>query len=213
MGRHREFDEDAVLDAVTTTFWRQGFRGTSIRDLASETGLAEARLYNAFGDKRRLFMIALERYRARGLRFVNQIRESENPLGAIHDLVLTIARGLARQGDFRGCLITNTMIEMAPHDKEIREQLKASFEVRTTIFRQALKAAQMQGQLDKRADVSALAQYLVQILEGLRVIAKSDPGEKSLVDAAQFALSFLAASPPQRRKVKVAKASKRTRSR
>ena len=156
-------------------------------------------MYNSFGDKRQLFLLALERYRARGLRSVNQITQSEDPLGAIRDLVLANARSLARQGDFRGCLITNTMIELAPHDKEIREQLKASFEVRTTIFRQALKAAQTQGQLDKRANVSALAQYLVQILEGLRVIAKSAPGEKSLVDAAQFALSLLAAGPPQRR--------------
>jgi TetR/AcrR family transcriptional regulator, transcriptional repressor for nem operon len=213
LGRHREFDEDVVLDAVTTIFWRQGFRGTSIRDLARETGLAEARLYNAFGDKRRLFFLALERYRARGLRFVNQITESEDPLLAIHDFVLAIARNLARQRDFRGCLITNTMIEMASHDKEIREQLKASFEVRNSIFRQALKAAQRQGQLDKRADVRALAQYLVQILEGLRVIAKSDPGEKSLVDTAEFALSLLAASPSRRRKMRVtpAKASNRTR--
>ena len=206
MGRHREFDEDVVLDAVTTTFWRQGFRGTSIRDLAHETGLAEARLYNAFGDKRQLFLLALGRYRARGLRFVNQLTQSEDPLGAIHDLVLAIARHLARQEDFRGCLITNTMIEMAPHDKEIREQLKASFEVRATIFRQALKAAQRQGQLDKRADVSALAQYLVQMMEGLRVIAKSDPGEKSLVDGAKFALSLLAASTPRRRKMKATRA-------
>jgi TetR/AcrR family transcriptional repressor of nem operon len=205
LGRHREFDEDVVLDAVTTTFWRQGFRGTSIRDLASETGLAEARLYNAFGDKRRLFLLALERYRARGFRFVNQITQSQDPLGAIHDLVLAIARALARQGDFRGCLITNTMIEMAPHDQEIREQLKASFEVRATIFRQALKAAQRQGQLDKRADVNALAQYLVQMMEGLRVIAKSDPGEKSLVDGAKFALSLLGTRTSRRRKMKVTK--------
>ena len=200
MGRHREFDEEAVLDAITKQFWRQGFHATSIRDLCKETGLAEARLYNAFGDKRQMFLRGLDRYRTQGLRFVSQITRSENPLGAIRELVLTIAKNLARQKDFRGCLITNTMVELAPHDVEIREQLKASFEVRAAVFREALSAAQKLGQIESRADVKALARYLVQILEGLRVISKSNPGEKSLLDTARFALSLLPVANKSRRK-------------
>ena len=35
------------------------------------------------------------------------------------------------------------------------------------------------------------ARYLVQHLEGLRVTSKSNPGEKSLVETAEFALSLL----------------------
>jgi TetR/AcrR family transcriptional repressor of nem operon len=208
VGRHREFDEDAVLHALTRLFWRQGFRGTSIRDLSKETGLAESRLYNAFGDKRQMFLLALDRYRARVLRFASQVTESEDPLGAIRDYVLAIAKGLARQEDFRGCLITNTMIELAAHDQEIREQLSATFDMHVEIFRKALANARDQGQLDNRADVQELARYLVQNLEGLRVTSRSNPGEKYLVDTAEFALSLL---PVTRGSARHRKSSIRTR--
>jgi len=201
VGRHREFDEDEVLRAVLRLFWQHGFRGTSIRDISKETGLAEARLYNAFGDKRQMFLLALDRYRERVQRFASQVAESEDPLGAIRDYVLAIARGLARQEDFRGCLITNTMIELAPHDEEIRKQLKSNLDIHVDIFRKALLTAQSHGQLDKQADVLKLAQYLVQNLEGLRVTSRSNPGEKYLVDTAEFVLSLLpVTSGPTRRK-------------
>ena len=204
MGRHREFDEDAVLHALTRLFWRQGFRGTSIRDLSKETGLAESRLYNAFGDKRQMFLLALDRYRARVVRFASEVTESEDPMGAIRDYFLAIARGLARQEDFRGCLITNTMIELAPHDEEIREQLRVNYEVQVEIFRKALTNARSQGQLDKQADVQQLARYLVQHLEGLRVTSKSNPGEKSLVETAEFALSLLPVTSGSKQRKKTA---------
>ncbi len=163
-----------------------------------------------------MFLLALNRYRERVVRFASQATESEDPMGALRDYFLAIARGLARQEDYRGCLITNTMIELAPHDDEIREQLKANYEVQVEIFRKSLANAQSQGQLDKHAEVRQLARYLVQQLEGMRVTSKSNPGEKYLEDNAICALSLLplTAKARQRRPKRTAgssKAAKRAR--
>jgi TetR/AcrR family transcriptional regulator, transcriptional repressor for nem operon len=62
MARPREFDEEAVLDAVIRCFWSRGYEATSVKDLIEKTGITCASLYNAFGDKRTLFRTALDHY-------------------------------------------------------------------------------------------------------------------------------------------------------
>src|SRR5271168_1998359 len=62
MGRPREFDETAVLDAAVQCFWTRGYEVTSVRDLAEKMQITGASLYNAFGDKRSLYRRALDHY-------------------------------------------------------------------------------------------------------------------------------------------------------
>jgi AcrR family transcriptional regulator len=45
-------------------FWRQGYESTSISDLTSAIGITAPSLYAAFGDKERLYLEAVERYKS-----------------------------------------------------------------------------------------------------------------------------------------------------
>ena len=62
-GRPRSFDRDAALERAMEVFWRQGYEATSINDLTAAMGINPPSLYAAFGDKERLFLEAVERYR------------------------------------------------------------------------------------------------------------------------------------------------------
>jgi hypothetical protein len=44
------------LDAAIACFWHRGYEATSVRDLADSMGISGPSLYNAFGDKRALFV-------------------------------------------------------------------------------------------------------------------------------------------------------------
>ena len=57
-GRPRAFDRDTVLDAAVQLFWKRGYDGASIGDLADAMGLARPSLYGAFGSKDRLSQAA-----------------------------------------------------------------------------------------------------------------------------------------------------------
>ena len=60
VGRPREFDEEAALEAAMDAFWAKGFEATSMTDLCNCTGLHKGSLYQAFGDKHTLFLKALK---------------------------------------------------------------------------------------------------------------------------------------------------------
>lgn len=199
MARPKEFDEQQVLRDAVDVFWRKGYKATSIQDLVGATGLAEGSLYNTFGGKRQLFLRAFAKYRARMEKYLLAIQQSDEPLEAIAELFDKIATGLSRQRDFRGCLVTNTTIELAPHDEQVRAELQASYKEMEAAFRQALRRAQRQQQLAESANTRALARFLLQSLEGMRVMAKADVGARALRDMADVSLSVLTADPPPRR--------------
>ena len=51
-------------DRVRDTFWRYGYAGTSMDQLSAATGLHKPSLYGAFGDKKQLYLAALDNYLA-----------------------------------------------------------------------------------------------------------------------------------------------------
>lgn len=61
VGRNRGFDEDEVVAAAALAFSTGGYEATSIDDLVRCTGLHRGSLYQAFGSKRGLFLLALRR--------------------------------------------------------------------------------------------------------------------------------------------------------
>ncbi len=202
MGRTKEFDEDRVLERATELFWRQGYKATSVRDLVVATGVAESSLYNCFGGKRGLFLAAIGRYRSFANGFLKQLREYDPPIAGIRWFFGAIATGLAKQKDFRGCLITNTTIELAPHDAEIQAELRSIYQDVENAFAKVLRKARARGELSPERSTQAMARYLTQNLEGMRVLAKSNPGPRVLSGMANTTLSLLfdgVQSPSRRR--------------
>jgi AcrR family transcriptional regulator len=57
-----ERSRDAILDAALRLFSTQGYRGTSIREIAAEAGLSTGNVYHHFPDKESLFRTLIDRY-------------------------------------------------------------------------------------------------------------------------------------------------------
>ena len=51
-----------MLDRAIKVFWDKGYDGASLDELTRAMGIGRPSLYSAFGDKRTLFLRALERY-------------------------------------------------------------------------------------------------------------------------------------------------------
>jgi len=176
MSRPKEFDEQAALDAALQCFWFRGYEATSVRVLARRMGITGASLYNAFGDKRRLFRTVLDRYLDLGLRNIIA-RHEPNPLGrsAIIGFMAEVIDGSVNDTERRGCLIVNSCLELAPHDPEFRAIIDAAFGEIEDFFRRCLDRGCKDGSIASGNDPETLAKPLLSIVLAVRVMARTRP--------------------------------------
>jgi AcrR family transcriptional regulator len=82
IGRPREFDRDAALEAAMFLFWRKGFAATSMNDLCDAMGVRSPSLYAAFGSKEALYLEAVDTSGRRGPRSGTSLRKERPPAPA-----------------------------------------------------------------------------------------------------------------------------------
>ena len=116
------FDIDKALEAMLQVFWNKGYKSTTTKDLAKAAGLSESSLYNTFGSKRETFTRALDHYGAWNNRLMARLDRSESALEGIREYWRFICRESAKKENARGCLITNSTLELSD-DPEIRAAL------------------------------------------------------------------------------------------
>jgi AcrR family transcriptional regulator len=111
MARPRELDEQVVLDAPMQCFWVRGYEATSVRDLADRMGITSASLNNAFGDKRALYRLVLDRYVRLGLKSCSDaFADDVPPMRALERYFdATISEAL-NDRQRKGCPIVNTSL-------------------------------------------------------------------------------------------------------
>jgi len=170
VGRPREFDEERALEAAMDEFWKKGYESTSLNDLCCCTGLHKGSLYQAFGDKHQLFMRSLNHYAEREFKDVAAAAfEQDSPLDSIRALVRTVCDHAA---EGRGCLMINSLVELAPHDPEVREMLANEGQRRIQVMTELLTKAQEAGEIRPELDPARLAQQLMVGLAGAAALVK-----------------------------------------
>ncbi|MFB9947566.1 TetR/AcrR family transcriptional regulator [Rhizobium puerariae] len=173
LARPREFDEDQVLDAVMETFWRHGYEGTSAQNLVDATGLGRGSLYAAYTNKDGLFEQALLRYRKRAEGHADQLRQKGSPKERLRALMTDIVDADLKAAERRGCLATNSAIEMAGRDPRVAELVRQNFAILTRGIEETIRRGQVTGEMRPEADASALALFVLNAVQGLRVLAKT----------------------------------------
>lgn len=190
MSRPRSFDEDAVIEAAMRQFWRHGYAGTSVRDLGEVMGLGQASFYNAFGDKRSLFARCLDRYLDQGMRErLGRLAATLPPRQAIAGLLEEIVARSLR--DRMGCLLVNSALEVAPHDRGVAGVVAARLAELEDFFRARVLAGQADGSINATRDPDDLARMLMTLLLGLRVLARGRPDRATMQGAVRQALALL----------------------
>jgi TetR/AcrR family transcriptional repressor of nem operon len=160
--------------------------------LIAATGLNKGSLYGAFGDKRRLFLRAVEHYQKMGLQVMRGVLEQPGSAReAIAKWMSIVAQGCCAEDGWRGCFVFNTAVEMAPHDKEIAEWVRQVMRRSQQMFQAALERGQAEGEFSRQLDCEAVACFLVISIAGLRVICKTSPKQKEIRGVVDLILSVL----------------------
>ncbi len=192
MARPITFDEGMALDAAIECFWHHGYRASSVRDLASSMGICGTSLYNSFGNKRSLFIRALERYLDRSVRArMHRLEGAHPPKQAIHAFFAEIIERSLNDRARRGCLLINSALEVAPHDRKLGAEIGRRLEEIENFFRGLIAAGLADGSIPSRVDADNTARLLLGVLLGIRVLARSRPERALLEGVTHPALALL----------------------
>ncbi|MFB7331364.1 TetR/AcrR family transcriptional regulator [Streptomyces adustus] len=193
MARSKEFDPDATLDAALELFWRRGYEATSMADLVERLGIGRASIYATYGNKHDLYLKALERYgETRDPLLLRELSQPGPALPAVRAVVRRFAaEAAAEDSRARGCFVTNTAAELAPHDAAAARRVELSWEHLETLLHSALVRAQAQGELPPHREPRTLARMLLVLMQGLRVVGKVSADPARVREAAEQALAIL----------------------
>lgn len=188
MARPREFEEDRAVDAAMRAFWRSGYEATSTQDLCEATGLGRSSIYNTFHSKRTLFERSLGRYMTARTDAAVAALERPAPIREkLRDLLWETVDPPA--DDPVGCLVVNSLVELAPKDEEIGAALARDQARRHEALRTALDAARRAGELPRTADPEALAHFVMATISGMRVMARGGADRTVLASITETALT------------------------
>ena len=174
MARPRSFDENEVLDAAMTEFWRRGYAAASTRDLAECMGMCAPSLYNAFGGKRTLFIHALQHYATNAMRTrLRRIETGSAGLALIRAYFSELLTNIHDDPERRGCFIINTALEVAPHDEEISAAVVSYLGEVRSFFERGIRSAQQLGETPAALNASEVADTLLGVMLGISVLGRT----------------------------------------
>lgn len=185
-------DINDALTKVMRIFWSRGYRGTSVDDLASAINVDRARFRDLFGCKRTAFLHALDHYEAVHLdRYLGKLRAMPNAYDAV---VGAFDAGIATvldRGNRDGCLYVNTAMELSAHDPEVAGMVRHGLVRIEEFFQETIEAGQRTGELPRHLNPVRVAQSLLCLFVGTKVLSRSRPEEHLLRTVSAQAAALL----------------------
>lgn len=172
-GRPRAFDERTALENAMLTFWQNGYAGTSLDDLVETTGASRASLYSTFGDKRAMFLKALELY---GDRFEDRVRafmdEETDVRTVVANILESSAKRLTKGPGPAGCLRCNATLELMGTEARMDDELAAANNRYQQTVQAILEAGARRKQLTEN-NVVGLARFITGSVNGMVTLSRA----------------------------------------
>jgi TetR/AcrR family transcriptional repressor of nem operon len=192
MARPKEFDRDEALHKAMEVFWSRGYKATSIQDLIKHMGINRQSLYDTFGDKHALYLLALDRYREiEGRKLFDLLERPGSVKKNLRQLFAAVVEEALGDGQRRGCFMGNATSELAGRCKETAARTCSNMTATDGAFHRALLRGKKDGELKGVREPRAVARYLYSSLQGLILMAKVTQDRKTLEDVVKVTLSVL----------------------
>lgn len=179
-GRPSIHDDNDVLQKAQQVFWTKGYTAASLEDVLNATGMGSGSFYNAFkGGKKELFRKAINQRKEAFADFEKLVNKSDKPVELIKDFFRSIATA-DRPTHLQGCLIVNTVVEMAGLDEALEKEAVAILVDVEHFYTRTIRKAQKNGTLKNQTDAAVLGRYLITLWNGLNVTRRMYPDKNIL---------------------------------
>jgi TetR/AcrR family transcriptional repressor of nem operon len=191
MPRPREFDREEALERATGVFWAKGFASASTDDLLTAMGIGRQSLYNAFQDKRALYLEALERYqRTTTAGHLQRLNRAASPVAGVEALLLGL---ICDTDEIRalGCMGVGAICEFGSTDPDIaalRSKVSPALHSRLA---ERLSEGQVAGEIDRSLDCDTAASFIQMTMQSIQLAARGGIDAVLLRAQARFVVERL----------------------
>lgn len=125
MGRKLEFSKVEAMQKAMESFWAKGYDATSMRDLAERLGLHLGSVYNALGDKNKVFEEALKlNLEHHVLPNLRQMTAAPDAVAGIDEYMERVVAECSSKECTPGCFLVNSLLDINNINDSITATLK-----------------------------------------------------------------------------------------
>jgi TetR/AcrR family transcriptional regulator, transcriptional repressor for nem operon len=173
MPREPSFSAADVLQAAADTFTLHGYHGTSMSLLTQATGLGKQSLYNSFGDKRALYLQAVDCATERFGAVASAMARCHNGRAALQRFFEQL-RADCSSGDpaRQQCVVSAGLLEGIA-EEGVQAHLRSKWQATHELLRASVERGQKDGSIANPAPSAELADHLLAVVGGLRIAAQA----------------------------------------
>ncbi len=171
MGRNINFDRAVVLQNAMSTFWKNGFKDTSLDDISIATGLKKPSLYNTFGNKEDLFIESLKLYKNLMQKRLDSYPKGVNFISHFFEALFKEEKDGTLPN---GCLIMNSAIEFSksPDNDKKKELTSLSWNMLRDYFKQSIIDAKKENTIKSNINPEQFSIWLITQTYSIRGFAR-----------------------------------------
>ena len=187
MARPKEFNQERALQKAIRLFSQQGFAATSTDELMRAMDVGRQSMYDTFGDKRALFLKALEMYVTESVHSITvELERPGSALAAVQNALVTFAQR-KDLSSAEGCMGLNAISEFGQRDADVTRITRNAARLQRQSLMRVLTRAKNQGEISSDADLDSMADFFESTIAGIRMAAKGGKSRRSLRNIAAFA--------------------------
>jgi TetR/AcrR family transcriptional repressor of nem operon len=168
MARGLEFDYDKAIDKATRVFWKNGYSGTSLRDLLKAIGIGEGSFYNTLKSKKHLYRECLKRYNDTvGRRRAEALFSPSSAKEGVRGLFRTVLDDLDDPRIPRVCLLARSVSSDVLAERDLQKVVQTDMAAFVGAFSERLKSAKDAGEMPPEFEPEVVAQIIGTYVQGL----------------------------------------------
>jgi AcrR family transcriptional regulator len=199
IGRPREFERQAALEAAMLLFWRKGFAATSMNDLCEAMGIRSPSLYAAFGSKEGLYLEAIDHYvRTVGPPIWDRLAAAPTARAGVESMLLAATESLPKsRATPAGCMAALAAVgdewpaPITSVVKKVRLQMLGNLRAR-------LQAAVAERELPASTAIDHLSRFYFSVFEGMAIQARDGANQADLQGVVAVAMAAWPTRKPDR---------------
>jgi TetR/AcrR family transcriptional repressor of nem operon len=181
-----------ILSAAHGLFYRNGYRGTSMDDVAGAAGMTKANLFHYYPTKDTLGLAVFE-HAAQEMKgkLEEQFTSSTDPIREIARMFDEAAGLLRRNGCSGGCFFGNLAQELSDHNEPIRVRMAEHLGFWAGQLAGSLDRARARGYFRRGFRSEAAAEAILSLFEGALLYSKVSRRPRAVLNAKRLATRYL----------------------